>query len=150
MRISREQMYMDMAYTAAKRGTCGRLAVGAVLVKNRQQLFIGYGGAPSGQPHCEEFGCDLSLPCRRTLHAESNCIDVAKAAGVDTEGCELFTTDSPCIPCAEKIMEARISTIYFSRLYRDTRGIEKISFCSWIRIFHLLDNGMMKPWQPDV
>lgn len=51
-RISRSVMLMEMAHIVAKRGTCSRLQVGAVISKEGRILTMGYNGAPSGLPHC--------------------------------------------------------------------------------------------------
>ena len=56
-RISRDEMLMEVAHVTAKRGTCSRLQVGAVISRDGRILVTGYNGAPAGLPHCthEEF-----------------------------------------------------------------------------------------------
>jgi len=54
-RLSRDQMLMEHATVAAKRGTCSRLRVGAVFSREGRILATGYNGAPKGQPHCEHY-----------------------------------------------------------------------------------------------
>lgn len=53
VRISRDEMLMEMAYVAAQRGTCSRLRVGAVISKNGRIITMGYNGAPSDIDHCD-------------------------------------------------------------------------------------------------
>ena len=53
MRISRSEMLMEMAFTVAKRGTCSRLQVGAVISRDGRIISMGYNGAPSGLQHCD-------------------------------------------------------------------------------------------------
>lgn len=52
MRISRDQMLMEVAQAIAKRGTCSRKQVGVVVARDGRVLVTGYNGAPAGMPHC--------------------------------------------------------------------------------------------------
>ena len=56
-RPSWEEYFMEIATLVAKRSTCLRRSVGAVIVKDKRVLSTGYNGAPSGVRHCEEVGC---------------------------------------------------------------------------------------------
>ncbi|MFA6529230.1 MAG: cytidine deaminase, partial [Candidatus Gracilibacteria bacterium] len=84
---------MEIACTWAKRATCLRRTVGAVIAKDGQQLTAGYNGAPRGVPHCAEVGgcirAKLGIPsgqraeiCRGT-HAEQNAITQAAKFGIN-------------------------------------------------------------------
>jgi len=144
MRISREQMLMEMAHIASKRGTCGRLAVGAVIAREGRPISIGYVGAPSGDPHCSSETCpDLSAPCNRTKHAELNAIDFAKAHDINVEGADIYVTDSPCQMCAAEIVLAGIRRVFFDRQYRDPAGIEKLKRED-LEVTQVLPNGMTR------
>ncbi len=48
---------MELALVVAKRSTCLRQKVGAVIVKDKRILATGYNGAPSGMAHCLDIGC---------------------------------------------------------------------------------------------
>lgn len=143
MRISREQMLMEWAYTASKRGTCGRLAVGAVIARASRPMSAGYVGAMSGEPHCEEARCDLTKPCTRTRHAEDNAIEFAVRQGYDLRGADMFITDSPCLDCARLITISGISRVFFDREYRVTDGIQLL-LSSGVEVHRVLSNGMMR------
>ena len=56
-RPSWDEYFMDITCLVAKRATCLRRAVGAVIVKDRRVLATGYNGAPSNVRHCAEVGC---------------------------------------------------------------------------------------------
>lgn len=122
-RISRDAMLMEIVNTVARRSTCERLHVGALIAKEGRIISIGYNGAPSGLPHCGEPFCDVSQPCTRTLHAESNAIAYAARVGIPTEGCSLYATDAPCVPCAKLIISAGIVEVVYERIYRDDGGL---------------------------
>jgi deoxycytidylate deaminase len=47
-------MLMEMALVVARRGTCNRKQVGAVIARDGRVISIGYNGAPPGLPHCSE------------------------------------------------------------------------------------------------
>ena len=81
MRISRDLMFMMMAEAAARRSTCRRLNVGAILTYQNNVVSIGYNGPPPGEPHC--YGGDCGVPmCTRSIHAEFNAIVRAADAGL--------------------------------------------------------------------
>jgi dCMP deaminase len=114
MRISRDEMFIEVAHIVAKRGTCPRAKVGAVLVNEYNKIVsIGYNGSPSGEEHCEDVGCLMENGhCIRTTHAEINCVeDLEDAlAGPYT----LYVTHAPCTYCSERIARwgAIVKVIY--------------------------------------
>lgn len=123
-RISRGEYLMEAAKLAARRSTCNRLQVGAILERAGRVVVSGYNGAPSLFPHCSPQSCNPAEPCNRTVHAEANCIYFAARNGISTEGTWLWTTDSPCKTCAEAIVNAGISGVIYLREYRDIRSLE--------------------------
>lgn len=125
-RISRDFALMSVALIMAKRTTCQRKQVGAVLAKEGRILSTGYAGAPAGHPHCSSV-CDLSQPCTRTVHAEANAIAFAAKVGIATDGATLYTTVSPCIDCAKLIVNAGISKVIYFEKYRVMDGLILLS-----------------------
>ena len=134
-RPSWEKYFMDIAFLVAKRSTCLRRSVGAVLVKNKRILATGYNGAPSGIRHCSETGClreRLNVPSGerhelcRGIHAEQNSIIQAALHGVSIEGATLFCTNRPCSICAKMIINAGITKIYFHDGYADAMSEEML------------------------
>jgi dCMP deaminase len=125
-RISREDMLLNVATVIAQRGTCQRLAVGAVIARNGRILCTGYNGAPAGLPHCSHFLEDKA-PCTWATHAELNAITFAARAGVATLGAEMYATDSPCETCAKAIINAGIIAVYYRREYRLKDGLDLLA-----------------------
>ena len=125
MRPNREQMLMEVAHVVARRGTCSRLQVGAVVSRNGRILVTGYNGAPAGMPHCKHP--DDQEPCHEAVHAEENCIAYAARYGISLEGGEMDTTDSPCYLCSRLIINAGIRKVRYQRLYRVTEGLKLLS-----------------------
>ncbi len=56
-RPSVDRYFMDLAHHVARRSTCIRRSVGAVIVKDKNLLTTGYNGAPRGVTHCVLTGC---------------------------------------------------------------------------------------------
>jgi dCMP deaminase len=119
---------MDITALVAKRTTCLRRAVGAVIVKDKRILATGYNGAPSGIRHCAETGClreqlkvesGMRHELCRGIHAEQNAIIQAAYHGVSVKGASLFCTNQPCSICAKMIVNAGIVTIYYRSGYAD-------------------------------
>ncbi len=134
-RPSWEKYFMDIAFLVAKRSTCLRRSVGAVIVKNKRILATGYNGAPSGISHCSETGClreRLKVPSGerhelcRGIHAEQNSIIQAAFHGVSIKDATLFCTNHPCSICAKMIINAGITKIYFYDGYPDAMSEEML------------------------
>ncbi len=54
-RCSWDELHMSQAELMARRSTCARLAVGAVLVRNNRTISQGYNGVGSGCEHCIDY-----------------------------------------------------------------------------------------------
>ncbi len=135
-RPSWEEYFMEIAYLVAKRSTCLRRQVGAVVVKNKNILATGYNGAPRGITHCEVAGCireKLNVPSGerhelcRGLHAEQNAIIQAAYHGTSIAGADLYCTNRPCIICSKMIINAGIEKVYYQDGYSDPLAEEMVS-----------------------
>lgn len=124
MRISRDQALMEYAWTTAKRATCLRRKIGAIITRDGRPIVAGYNGVPSGLPHCSPETCSPEHPCLATVHAEANCIAFAARYGLPVEGTTMISTVSPCNDCAKLLINAGIDTFIFDSLYRDEQPLE--------------------------
>ena len=122
---------MMIAADVARRSTCLRRHVGAILVVERRLLATGYNGAPSGVAHCSEVGClreAMNVPSGerhelcRGLHAEQNAIIQAAKHGVRIDGATLYTTHHPCSICAKMAINAGVVRIVCREDYPDDLG----------------------------
>ncbi len=115
---------MGIALQVARRSTCDRARVGAIIVKDRRILTTGYNGSPAGLPHCDEIGhLMIAGHCVRTLHAEQNAIIQAALHGVGVAGSTLYVTHQPCITCAKMIINAGIRRVVFAGHYPDQHAV---------------------------
>jgi dCMP deaminase len=135
-RPSWDEYFMDITCLVARRTTCLRRAVGAVVIKDRRLLSTGYNGAPSNVRHCAETGClrqQLHVPSGerhelcRGIHAEQNAIIQAAYHGVSIKGATLYCTNQPCSICAKMIINAGIIRIVYQDGYTDPLSAEMLA-----------------------
>ncbi len=134
-RPSWDEYFMDITLVVARRSTCMRRQVGAVMVKDKNILTTGYNGTPSGITHCNVTGClreQLNVPSGerhelcRGLHAEQNAIIQAASQGVNISGSVLYCTDSPCIICTKMLINAGIRKVIYLKGYADKLSMEML------------------------
>jgi dCMP deaminase len=127
-RPSWDEYFMRIAFDVARRSTCLRRRVGAILVKGKRILATGYNGAPSGLRHCEDVGCirqQNNVPSGqrhelcRGLHAEMNAFLQAAVHGVSSLDSALYTTTYPCSLCAKMIINAGVTRVVEAGEYPD-------------------------------
>ena len=132
-RPSWDEYFLEMAHMIARRSTCLRRHVGALLVREKRILATGYNGAPAGLPHCAEVGClrdKLEIPSGerqelcRGLHAEQNAIIQGALHGVSVQGADLYCTTQPCVSCAKMLINAGVGRIVYEGDYADDLSLE--------------------------
>jgi dCMP deaminase len=114
IRLSIHDYFLVMAQAAARRATCPRLAVGAVVTERGHVVATGYNGSASGEAHCTDVGCLIHEGhCLRTFHAEANALRRAHGRG-DT----IYCTHLPCYLCTKEIVAAGIHRVYYLDPYK--------------------------------
>jgi len=143
-----DDYFIEFALCAAKRSTCIRKQVGAVIVKDNRIIATGYNGVPSKAEHCiEYFRKKYDLEHKKQydcfenylkshefyhehgdfsrkfeLHAEANAFAFSFCSLKD---CTLYVTLSPCCSCSKLILAYGISRVVYLELYdRDIDGLE--------------------------
>jgi len=133
LRPSWDEYFLDVASLVARRSTCLRRNVGAILVKDKRILATGYNGAPAGLKHCLDTGClreKLKIPSGqrhelcRALHAEQNALIQASLYGISVKGSTLYATCQPCVICAKMLINAGIKEIVISDGYPDKMAMD--------------------------
>jgi dCMP deaminase len=116
-----DQTYMDIARAFAKRATCSRRQVGAVITGNGYILSSGYNGSFPGSQHCIDEPCPgaklasgTGLDLCKSAHAEQNAI--ARLKDVDTAD-TLYCTTAPCISCTKLVLCTGIKRIVADQDY---------------------------------
>lgn len=126
VRPSWNEYFLEIAKVVAKRSTCDRANVGAVIAKNKVILSTGYNGAPRGLPHCDDIGHEIvGGHCIRTIHAEANAIAQAARNGAPIEGATIFLTISPCYDCFKMMINSGIKEVIYKDFYMSRYGLSK-------------------------
>jgi len=134
-RPSWDEYFMDIAHMCARRTTCRRRQIGAVLVKGTRLLATGYNGVPTGIEHCLDRGClreQLGIPSGqqhelcRGLHAEQNALIQAARNGISIDGASVYCTAQPCVLCAKMLINAGITEIIYDLEYPDPLALEML------------------------
>jgi len=134
-RISKDDYYLGIAKEVARRSTCFRRSIGAIIVRDDQIISTGYVGAPRKTKSSYEHGfClrdRLGIPhgeryelCR-SVHAEQNAIINAARAGVSLLGGNMYIYGTvyseeksisafPCFICKKMIINAGLDRIVCS------------------------------------
>ena len=129
------EFFMTIAHIVKKQSHCVRKQVGAVIVKDKRIISIGYNGTPSGYINCDEvFDKNNFDPeehhkfsTNNEIHAEINAIIYAAKNSVSLENSTLYVTTSPCHDCAKFIVAAGIKNVIYDKLY-DRESTEPIKF----------------------
>lgn len=138
---------MEIAHVVAKRATCMRLSVGAVLVQKRSIVAIGYNGVPAGHDHCAGNNCPGKLRCDLTVHAELNAL--AHLPRGTLGPLDLYVTDSPCAQCYQDILvDNRVRRIFFGTPYRVTMHLDTIpAWENYPDVYRVTPSGYVMNWR---
>jgi len=134
-RISKDEYYLGIAREVARRSTCFRRSIGAIIVRDDQIISTGYAGAPRKTRDSLEHGSclrdQLNIPhgqryelCR-SVHAEQNAIINSARAGVSLLCGDMYVHGSvpesgepidavPCFICKKMIINAGLVRIICS------------------------------------
>ena len=124
IRPSWDLYFMFIAQMVSTRATCSRAHVGCVIVDSGTHyvLATGYNGVEAGAAHCPgvhlQHMCMRDGHCARSLHAEHNALNCAKATGVDVRNATMYVTHMPCVDCAGMIIKAGVKRVVYAAHYR--------------------------------
>jgi dCMP deaminase len=135
-RPAKEDYYLNIASVVARRSTCLKVLIGAIIVREDQIIAAGYVGAPRHTRSSLDHGfClrqKLQIPSGtqyelcRSVHAEQNAIINAARAGVSLLGGDMYIFGEeresgrtlfafPCFICKKMIINAGLDRVIVSR-----------------------------------
>lgn len=126
-----DEFWLSFLPIIGQRASCDRGRSGALIVRDKRILSLGWVGAPIGLPSCDEEDhifetrlpgeipknlqmidrSKLSQHCVRTFHSELNAIINCAKEGISTRGATLYCTMVPCRNCAMAIIQAEIKRV---------------------------------------
>jgi dCMP deaminase len=126
------------------RSHCTRYKVACLIVKDRRPLVVGINGTPPGALNCDDHFCNApgigevgyaeyydehaKFSAENEQHAEMNALSWCARKGISIEGATMYTTLTPCTPCAKAIVAAQINRFCYLELYdRDPRGAQYLT-----------------------
>ena len=137
IRPSWDSIWMNFAHSISRRSCDQNNKVGAVIVTedNTQVLAVGYNGDHKGGSNIRE-----SLVAGKSgfIHAEINAL--IKCDYNNPKRKIMYVTLSPCKMCAKSIINANISDVIYSEIYRDRSGLDLLNLHG-IRIRQFIVEG---------
>jgi len=150
MRPTKDRYYLMIAKEVARRATCFRNRLGAIIVKDDQVVATGYVGAPRKTKDCFERKKCLRDHLKishgqiyelcRSVHAEQNAIINAARAGVSLLKGDIYIYGEklngekidafPCFICKKEIINAGLKKVICSR---ENGQIKIFSVDQWVK-----------------
>jgi dCMP deaminase len=144
IRPTRDEYFMEVSRTVAKRATCSNGRNGCVIAKNKQIICTWYVGSPPGLPHCDDIGHQfkqmthedgrVTNHCVRTVHAEQNAICQAAKNGVSVDWATIYCKTTPCKICTMLIISCGIKKVICEKKYQSWKESEEIFKEAWVDI----------------
>ena len=117
--------FANMTKMLANLSTCKRRKQASMIISSDYQHVygLGYNGAPAKCSHCE--GIDRGKNGCGCVHAELNaCLKACIPPG---EKCILICTQTPCLRCAQAIINKQsIRTVFFLTQHENTDGLDAL------------------------
>lgn len=119
-RPSFDETYMAIVEIIAKRSTCLRKKVGAVIVVDNRIISHGYNGVVKGEEHCCDTGACLKEKRKDEdykicVHAEQNAIGQCAKRGLAIKDSTLYVNADLCITCVKLLIACEISRVVVKR-----------------------------------
>lgn len=148
-RISKDELYLNVAESMLGRATCLRRVYGSAIVKNDEIISTGYNGAPRGRKNCTDRGIclreKLKVPQGQryeicvSCHSECNAIISASRdkmidstlylVGHDAKTGERLSVSEPCAMCKRMIINAGIKEV----VTRNGDSINRYDVQEWVK-----------------
>lgn len=123
-KLSWDQYFLRMAFTAAQRSECLDKQVGCVIVdKYRRIIGTGYNGFPAGAKNPCEHVCikEQGKPCGM-VHAELNAMLYTDMSKAET----IYLTLPPCQDCLKHIRNTPVTTVVMPMSFKGTPKAKEI------------------------
>jgi|SRR5690554_293634 len=134
-RPSWDETYFAIADIIAKRSKDPRTKVGAVLVKEKSVIGLGYNGEPRNSALV--FNWHTEEKYKYVIHAEVNAIANASRLGINCVDSDIYITHSPCTNCINTLIQHGIKRIFYRKPYTDFEISKKIALAAGIELIQI-------------
>ena len=134
-RPSWEETYFAIADIIAKRSKDPRTKVGAVLVKEKSVIGLGYNSEP--RHSVLEFNWYTEEKYKYVIHAEVNAVANASRLGINCVGSDIYITHSPCTNCINALIQHGVKRIFYKKPYTDLIISKKIADSAGIELIQI-------------
>lgn len=129
----KHEVFMNMARELSRLGTCCRLNVGAILLREDGSIASGgFNGALPTMKHCTPETCNEKQRCLHTSHAEENAL--AFSTGPIHRA---YVTSEPCLNCTRALARRGVKFVHFEKPYTsigDQEREERDAIIEWFGI----------------
>lgn len=137
-RLSWDEYFLEQAELVAKRSSCDRAQVGAVVTVDRNCIATGYNGGIAGLDNCDDVGHYMEDGhCVRTVHAEMNAILQCARNGHAMNGATVYVTHYPCMNCMKSLAQVGVERIVYRNSYREHEFAKEIASLKGIALVKL-------------
>lgn len=134
-RPSWDETYFAIADIIAKRSKDPKTKVGAVLVKEKSVIGLGYNAEPRNS--VLEFNWYTEEKYKYVIHAEINAVANASRLGINCVGADIYITHSPCTNCVNTLIQHGIKRIFYRKPYTDFEISKKIALAAGIELIQI-------------
>lgn len=121
-----DKFFLDVASRLAEESHCISLHVGAVIVRDKRIISMGYNGTPEGLPNCDDqFAKSIfkreehhEWSLINEIHAEMNALMYAAKNGIPVQDCTIYVTHKPCYECMKNISQSGIKRVVYLHDYK--------------------------------
>lgn len=121
-----DKFFLDVASRLAEESHCISLHVGAVIVRDKRIISMGYNGTPEGLPNCDtQFAKNVFKRKEHhfwslinEIHAEMNALMYAAKNGIPVQDCTIYVTHKPCNECMKNISQSGIKRVVYLNDYK--------------------------------
>jgi dCMP deaminase len=114
-----DELFLRMVYLISTKSLDPRTKIGAVLVKDKRVISMGYNGFPGGVNDLSERYNNREDKYKYIVHSEDNCVLTAARFGISTRGTTLYTNGVPCCECSKSIIQGGIKEIVIHKQWPD-------------------------------
>lgn len=121
-----DKFFLDVTSRLAEESHCISLHVGAVIVRDKRIISMGYNGTPEGLPNCDDqFAKSIfkreehhEWSLVNEIHAEMNALMYAAKNGIPVQDCTIYVTHKPCYECMKNISQSGIKRVVYLHDYK--------------------------------